>query len=249
MDNGQHPSIGAYAFAFLFYNQTLLRTPPELGSSTVAQNSGYYGMFNGCTSLITAPALPATRLYPYCYRLMFRDCTSLTIPPQLPATTLANYCYNAMFAGCTSLTIPPELPATELADYCYYTMFYNTGIKLSTTQHDDYTLAYRIPTEGTGTTATDALTNMFYGSGVDTPSINTTYYIQDTQYKSNNVELYLVAEAIRNKAEISSSLTFPEDYITEINNIIVDVDNTYLTSQAVPSDALGSNGDICVVYN
>ena len=128
-------------------------------------------------------------------------------------------------------------------------MFYQSGIELSTTQHDEYTLSYRIPTEGTGTTETNSLADMFYGSGVDTPVINTTYYVQDTQYKSNQIELGAVAQAIRDKAEISSSLTFPEDYITEINNIVVDIDNTYLISQAVPADALGSDGDICVVYN
>ena len=35
---------------------------------------------------------------------MFSGCTSLTTAPTLPATTLAMYCYNEMFQGCTSLT-------------------------------------------------------------------------------------------------------------------------------------------------
>ena len=34
-------------------------------------------MFNGCTSLTTAPELPATTLAEYCYRYMFNGCTSL----------------------------------------------------------------------------------------------------------------------------------------------------------------------------
>ena len=29
----------------------------------------------------------------YCYRNLFNDCTSLTSAPELPATTLADYCY------------------------------------------------------------------------------------------------------------------------------------------------------------
>lgn len=248
VDNNQHPTMGTYAFASLFYNQALLRTPPELGSTSLTDYC-YQHMFRGCTALTTAPSLPATTLAERCYQYMFFGCTSLTTPPSLPATTLADRCYQNMFYGCTSLTTAPELPATTLASYCYNSMFYGSGIKLSTTQHDDYTLAYRIPTEGTGTEGTSSLTNMFYGSGVNTPSINTTYYIKDTQYKSNQIELGAVAQAIRDKAEISSPLTFPEDYITEINNIVVDIDNTYLISQAIPSNALGSDGDICVVYN
>ena len=54
---------------------------------------------------------------------MFSFCTSLTSAPELPATTLANGCYEGMFEGCTSLTTAPELPATWLPDGCYYNMF------------------------------------------------------------------------------------------------------------------------------
>ena len=49
-----------------------------------------------------------------CYASMFEDCTSLTHAPALPATTLANHCYGYMFFGCTSLTQAPSLPATTL---------------------------------------------------------------------------------------------------------------------------------------
>ena len=35
---------------------------------------------------------------------MFSGCTSLTTAPELPATTLAAYCYQSTFSGCTSLT-------------------------------------------------------------------------------------------------------------------------------------------------
>jgi hypothetical protein len=54
---------------------------------------------------------------------MFQQCTSLTVAPALPATTLASSCYSGMFSGCP-LTTAPELPATTLANYCYYNMFY-----------------------------------------------------------------------------------------------------------------------------
>ena len=34
---------------------------------------------------------------------MFKDCTSLTTAPELPATTLVKYCYSNMFYGCSNL--------------------------------------------------------------------------------------------------------------------------------------------------
>ena len=34
---------------------------------------------------------------------MFYGCTSLTTAPELPATTLADYCYGSMFQGCSNL--------------------------------------------------------------------------------------------------------------------------------------------------
>ena len=61
----------------------------------------------------------------YCFGQLFYGCTSLTTAPVLPATTLANACYSQMFEGCTSLTASPELHATTLAEYCYQYMFRN----------------------------------------------------------------------------------------------------------------------------
>ena len=81
-------------------------------------------MFHNCTSLITAPELPATTLAYRCYYTMFYGCTSLTEIPELPIMTLAKDCYGAMFSYCTSLVTAPELPATTLAEYCYNEMFY-----------------------------------------------------------------------------------------------------------------------------
>ena len=60
-------------------------------------------------------------------------------------------------------------------------MFHNcTSLKLSSTKTDEYTQEYRIPSSGNGTTATDALTNMFTSTGgtfTGTPEINTIYYL------------------------------------------------------------------------
>ena len=119
-----------------------------------------------------------------CFSYMFYNNSTLITAPALPATTLANNCYRGMFSSCTNLTTAPALPATTLANNCYFVMFNGcTNLKISTTMTGIYDTAYRIPTTGTGTTAADALTNMFTGTGgtfTETPSINTTYYTENT---------------------------------------------------------------------
>lgn len=82
----------------------------------------YREMFSGCTSLSSAPALPATQLAQGCYRSMFEN-SAITTAPELPATTLAEYCYYYMMAGCKSLEGPVFLPAQTLVANCYGGMF------------------------------------------------------------------------------------------------------------------------------
>lgn len=114
--------VGDYGCSYMFSGCTSLKTAPELPATTLATYC-YYNMFYGCTSLATAPVLPATTLANSCYGYMFEGCSSLTTAPELPATTLANSCYMSMFAG-TKITAAPELPATILTDSCYRNMFY-----------------------------------------------------------------------------------------------------------------------------
>ena len=183
-------AIGCYYR--MFYGCTALTQAPTLPATTLADYC-YNSMFQSCTALTQAPTLPATTLANYCYASMFQECTSLTQAPALPATTLANYCYYSMFQGCTSLTQAPALPATTLANYCYYSMFQGcTSLKLSTTQTGEYTQEYRIPSSGTGTTASNALTNMFVSTGgtfTGTPEINTTYYLSSDNMVVRETEI------------------------------------------------------------
>lgn len=182
-DDEDISSIGNYCYSYMFSNVTSLIKAPELPATTLAKYC-YNRMFQYCTSLTTAPALPATTLAKHCYNNIFYRCTSLTTAPSLPATTLATNCYASMFYGCTSLTTVPELPATTLAKYCYNSMFYRcTSLKISATLGGIYNTPYRIPTTGTGITATNALTSMFKitgGTFKGTPEINTTYYTENT---------------------------------------------------------------------
>ena len=115
-------AVVSYSFYKMFNGCTSLTKAPALPATKLANNC-YDHMFNGCTSLTEAPALPATTLANYCYDNMFNGCTSLTKAPELTATTIASYCYDNMFNGCTSLTKAPALPATTLAKYCYSGMF------------------------------------------------------------------------------------------------------------------------------
>ena len=114
--------LAIYCYYCMFENCTSLTTAPALPAITLAE-SCYSFMFKGCTSLTTAPELPATTLAKGCYNQMFSNCTSLTTAPALPATTLTYQCYNSMFNGCTNLTTAPALPATTLASSCYNGMF------------------------------------------------------------------------------------------------------------------------------
>ena len=173
-------TLASGCYMNMFEGCTSLVQAPALPATTLA-DSCYENMFEGCTSLTQAPALPATTLANYCYYSMFQNCSSLTQAPALPATTLAQFCYEYMFYGCTSLTQAPALPATKLLNRCYYYMFGGcTGLKLSSTQTEEYTQEYRIPSSGNGVSPPNALTDMFSSTGgtfKGTPKINTTYYL------------------------------------------------------------------------
>lgn len=112
-------------------------------------------MFYGCTSLATAPELPATTLAQDCYHSMFNGCTSLTTAPSLPATTLDYSCYTSMFQNCTSLTTAPKMPAIivnpDFIDSYYQFMFYNcASLKVynNPSEDDDHIYAWKWPEEG-----------------------------------------------------------------------------------------------------
>lgn len=114
----------------MFYGQKYLTEVPKdlLPATELTQSSsdGMYGnMFYGCSSMTSAPDLPATTISNYCYRNMFEGCSSLVDAPKiLPATAVTNYCYSNMFNGCSSLEIAPELPAPNpSASRCYQYMF------------------------------------------------------------------------------------------------------------------------------
>ena len=149
-DNTITFNIASHCYSNMFRGCTSLTTAPSLPATTLA-GLCYSNMFRGCTGLTTAPSLPATTLANECYRNMFNGCTGLTTAPSLPAITLAEYCYYSMFIDCTGLTTAPSLPATTLAERCYDSMFNGcTGL----------TIAPSLPAT---TLANYCYANMFYG--------------------------------------------------------------------------------------
>lgn len=99
-----------------------LTTAPELPAKTLTRYC-YREMFQSCNALASAPILPATTMEEECYSGIFNKCFALTTAPELPATTLAERCYAAMFSNCINLLSPPALPAINLQNYCYASMF------------------------------------------------------------------------------------------------------------------------------
>ncbi len=75
----------------------------------------------------------------YCYSSMFYGCTSLTTAPALPATTLASYCYSSMFRGCTKI----KLSSTSSNTYtkAYRIPKSGTGIKGTSSMSNMFTNA------------------------------------------------------------------------------------------------------------
>ena len=122
LDRDFSTPLSTNAFFALFEGCTSLLSAPELPATTMEQGC-YFRMFAECTGLKSAPELPAKELAYNCYGWMFKGCSALTYVPDLPATEMVSYCYNNMFANCTSLKFAPELPATRLDMGCYHCMF------------------------------------------------------------------------------------------------------------------------------
>lgn len=113
---------GTACFRQLFDGLTTLVQGPEL-PATKLSTSCYWQMFKGCSSLKLVSDLPATTIASKCYYYMFENCTTLTRVPKLPAAVLKSSCYKGMFHGCTSLIQAPDLPAIKLANECCLKMF------------------------------------------------------------------------------------------------------------------------------
>lgn len=116
---GQTALTDSNAFAY-FLRTINVVSAENLIMPTGLSNSCFWYLFKDCTSLTTAPELPATTLASSCYAYMFGGCTSLTSAPVLSATTLVTGCYTDMFSGCTSLNYIKCLATDISASQCTY---------------------------------------------------------------------------------------------------------------------------------
>ena len=86
----------------------------------LTNNTKFTYMFYNDVGLIDAKGLvmPATALTADCYTNMFNYCTSLTTAPTLPATDISSTnCYGGMFGDCSSLNYIKCLATTGIDGY------------------------------------------------------------------------------------------------------------------------------------
>ena len=110
---------------------------------------GYFEMFKGCTSLITAPKIEATKFGNGSLQRMFSGCTSLTTIRPFTIDSYAYYVCSNMFENCTSLTIVPEIIINYAGYYTNQYMFSGcrnlidaSRIKMPTNIEDRYAFYY-----------------------------------------------------------------------------------------------------------
>lgn len=115
---GRRTEIVRPFFARLFYQMTTLLTAPNFPSEGMSLgDSSLSGLFDGCSSLTTAPTFTVNSLSSgWCCHSMFRGCTSLTSASNitLNATTIPNSAYEQMFNECSALVSPPTITSSAL---------------------------------------------------------------------------------------------------------------------------------------
>ena len=181
-----------YCYAYMFYNCTSLPTVPAFIYTGATVSFGTYScsyMFYGCTSLVHA-------------RFAVQSSGSAPVTVTLGASsTLNTGCMQYMFSGCTGITSTYRITSggtvyqsfvalapTALKQYCYRYMYRNcSSIRMATATATGtggrYRLSFRLPSSGTGSSASGWNTGMFTGISSSSswtggaPTINTTYYL------------------------------------------------------------------------
>lgn len=87
---GERDNVTNYTFTFLFEDCTSLTTAPEMPAVRIGKGS-YWGTYIRCTSLEKGPSiLPALNVEKFSYRNMFQDCIKLVESPRLMFTTFTD---------------------------------------------------------------------------------------------------------------------------------------------------------------
>ena len=96
---------GSYALYFAGVGNTKISGGSSYKWTLNGSNISCTGNIESLLDYETVEAGQHPTLADHCYSYMFNGCTSLTTAPSLPATTLADYCYYGMFNSCTKIKI------------------------------------------------------------------------------------------------------------------------------------------------
>ena len=111
--------------------------------SLSGKNYAFSRLFESATTIqsVSSDFLPATTVSQYCYYRMFYGCSSLTTAPTLPAVSLGTsqrYCYQYMFYNCSKLNYIKAMFTTDpgsrnSSSQAYYTYNWVSGVASSGT--------------------------------------------------------------------------------------------------------------------
>lgn len=112
-DNSYQSMFGAVTIDAVAYSgcTSMVTGPSSLPATNTNKSSCYRGMFTGCSSLETAPAIAATgTLGSNCFQDMFSGCSMLrNAQDSFSFTTIGNYSCKMMFYNCLVLTAAPDM--------------------------------------------------------------------------------------------------------------------------------------------
>ena len=94
-----------------------------VGKDSIPQTNYYFSklFFRNKKIVSAGDMITPSVLCANCYQQMFYECTSLKTAPILPATTLVSNCYNSMFWGCTILNyIKAMFTTAPSTSYMFY---------------------------------------------------------------------------------------------------------------------------------
>lgn len=132
---------GPNCLKYAYKDCTSLVSATDIGSGSCSDwgSHAFYGMFQGCTSLVTSPNIPLDPEFvgfnkstgAYAFASMYVGCTSLTTASQEVYAPYSDHMYESMYEGCANLTTASGLMQTEkavhatnwLGDYACYKMF------------------------------------------------------------------------------------------------------------------------------
>lgn len=115
--------LGSSKFEYLFYVTPVVNARNLVLPAEIVRASAYMYMFNGCSQLEEAPAIPSRALEAQACLGMFEQCINLKKASKILAKEVGASACSNMFAYCSSLTEMGDLVATVLSTGSFQGMF------------------------------------------------------------------------------------------------------------------------------